>query len=62
MTMGKKMKNSNKLHIFPLLLKKDIGLQAVQDRWAINNGVIELILHRYRMFVEKKTLVINPQH
>jgi hypothetical protein len=47
------MKNINKLHMFPPLLKKDISLKVVQDRHAINNNVIALILCMYKIFVEK---------
>jgi hypothetical protein len=62
MTMGKQMKNNNKFHIFLLLLRKNIGLQVVQDRRVVNGGVTTFIPCMYKFFVEKKTFLINPQH
>jgi hypothetical protein len=40
--------------MFPPLLRRDINLHAVQDKWAVNGGVIMFILHMYKILVEKK--------
>ncbi len=45
--------------MFPPLFKRDINLQAVQDEWVVNGGVIVLILHMYKILVEKKAFNID---
>jgi hypothetical protein len=60
--MIKDVMKSNKLVIFPFVLKGNITLEQVQDKRSLTNSVFPFILGMHKIFVHVIRTCINTMH